>query len=185
MSQLFFQDDYYSIYASERGIDYISMRSEVLIVPLTHQGEVILTIEPSVAFGVPTLVLPGGVIEPGETHEQTALRELQEEIGYTAERLDFLGKVRPFSKYVALESFIYLARELVPSKFQGDEDHPILMEQVSLKDFEHLITSGWLLDARIMAALLMTRHFLGIHNNEVSSGIPKCVRKSLEARIQR
>ena len=108
MSQLFFQDKYYSIYTSERGVDYIVVRSEVLIVPLTHQREVILTIEPSVAFGEPTLVLPGGVTEPGESHERTALRELQEEIGYTAKRLDFLGEVRPFSKYVALQK-LYLS----------------------------------------------------------------------------
>ncbi len=171
MSQLFFQDDYYSIYTSEQGIDYIRMRSEVLIVPLTHQGKVILTIEPSVAFGEPTLVLPGGVTELDETHEQTALRELQEEIGYTAKRLDFLGEVRPFSKYIAIQSFIYLARELVPSKLQGDEDYPIRMEQVPLKDFEHLIISGRLLDARIIAALFMTRSFLGVYNEGRESHI--------------
>ena len=108
MSQLFFQDNYYSIYTSERGVDYIAVRSEVLIVPLARQSEVILTIEPSVAFGEPTLVLPGGVVELGKSHEQTALRELQEEIGYTAKRLDFLGEARPFSKYVALQK-LYLS----------------------------------------------------------------------------
>jgi ADP-ribose diphosphatase len=161
MSQLFFQDDYYSIYTHGQRIDHIRMRSnEVLIVPFTSQGEVIMTIEPSAAFGELTLVLPGGAVEPDETHEQTALRELQEEIGYTAERLNFLSEVRPFSKYIALQSFIYLARELVPSKLQGDEDYPILVEQVPLKNFECLITSGRLLDARVIAALFMTRSFL-------------------------
>ncbi len=178
MSQLFFQDKYYSIYTSERGVDYIAVRSEVLIVPLARQREVILTIEPSVAFGEPTLVLPGGVTEPGESHERTALRELQEEIGYTAKRLDFLGEVRPFSKYIALQSFIYLARELVPSKLQGDERYPILVRQVPLKDFECLITSKQMLDARVIAALFLARSFLenadvsvlDIHS-EVSGGL--------------
>src|SRR5436190_16139506 len=141
MSQLFFHDNYYSIYTSRRGIDSIRMRNEVLVVPLTRQEEVILTTEPSAAFGGSTLVLPGGMAERGETHEQAALRELQEEIGYTAVRLDFLNEVRPFSKYIALQSFIYLARELVPSKLQGDEDYPIPIAQVPLKDFEYLITS--------------------------------------------
>src|SRR5438105_13434110 len=112
MSQLFFQDDYYSIYTTDRNIAYIQMRSEILLVPLTDQREVILTLESSVAFGEPTLILPGGVAEPNETHEQTALRELQEEIGFTAARLDFLGELRPLSKYFALQSFLYLAREL-------------------------------------------------------------------------
>ncbi len=160
VSQLFFHDNYYSIYTSGRSIDYIRIRSEVLVVPLTQQKEVILTIEPSTTSDRSTLILPGGVIEQGETHEQTALRELQEEIGYTAERLDFLSEVRPFSKYITLRSFIYLASDLVPSKLQGDEAYPILAEQVPLKDFEDLITSGQLLDARVIAALFLTRSFL-------------------------
>lgn len=160
MSHLFFQDDYYSIYTHDKCIECVHIRNEVLIVPVTHQGAIIATIEPSIAFGGITLVLPGGVTEPGETHEQTALRELQEEIGYTANRLDFLGEVRPFSKYIALQSFIYLARELVPSKLQGDEDYPILTEQVPVKDLKRLITSGKLLDARIIAAFFMACSFL-------------------------
>jgi ADP-ribose diphosphatase len=160
MSHLFFQDNYYSIYTSKQSIDYIRVRNEVLVVPLTYQGNVIFTIEPSIAFGGSTFILPGGVTELDEAHEQTALRELQEEIGYTALRLDFLGEVRPFSKYIALQSFIYLARELVPSQLQGDERYPILTEQVQLKDLERLITSGQLLDARIIAALFLVRDFL-------------------------
>src|SRR5207302_3299781 len=102
----------------------------------------------------------GGIAEQGETHEQAALRELQEEIGYTAVRLDFLSEVRPFSKYITLQSFIYLARELVPSKLQGDEEYPIAIKQVPLKEFECLITSGRLLDAPTIAALFMARSFL-------------------------
>jgi 8-oxo-dGTP pyrophosphatase MutT (NUDIX family) len=160
MSQLFFQDDHYSIYTNKQSIDYIRIRDEVLVIPLTHQREIILISEPSVAFGKPTLVLPGGATEQGETHEQTALRELQEEIGYTTMSLDFLGEVRPFSKYIALQSFIYIAHELIPSKLQGDEDYPILVEQVPLKDFKHLITCGRLLDARVIAALFLAYNFL-------------------------
>ena len=163
MSQLFFQDDYYSIYTSGRNIDYIQMRNEVLIVPLMDTQEVILTIEPSIAFGEPTLILPGGVTEPNETHEQTALGELQEEIGFTAAHLDFLGEIRPLSKYFALQSFIYLARELTPSKLEGDEDYSILMERVLLKDFEQLIAEKRLVDAHIIAALFMARSFLEAH----------------------
>jgi 8-oxo-dGTP pyrophosphatase MutT (NUDIX family) len=160
MSKLFFQDDYYSVYTNGQCVDYIGIKSEVLVVPLTCQEEIILINEPSVAFGKTTLVLPGGAIELGEAHEQTALRELQEEIGYTAMCLNFLGEVRPFSKYIALRSFIYIAQELVPSKLQGDENYSILTEQVPLKEFKHLITSGRLLDARVITALFLACNFL-------------------------
>lgn len=162
MSQLFFQDDYYSIYTNRRCIDYIHIKDEIIVLPLTRQKDVLLINEYSVAFGKQTLILPGGVTEQGETHEQTALRELQEEIGYTAMHLDFLGEVHPFSKDIALQSFIYIAHELVPSKLQGDEDYPISIEPVPLKEFKHLITCGRLLDARVIAALFLACSFLEV-----------------------
>lgn len=36
-------------------------------------------------------VLPKGTVEPGETHEQTALREVREETGVSAEIIDYIG----------------------------------------------------------------------------------------------
>ncbi len=162
MSNLFFQDRYFAIYTSpdSQEISWIRTHNEALIIPLTDQGEVLLTIEPSVAFQAPTLILPGGTVEPEEPPEQTALRELQEEIGFTAARLDFLGELRPWSKYLALQSFLYLARGLTPSRLVGDEAYSILVEAVPLADFERLIQAGRLLDARVIAALYLARAFL-------------------------
>lgn len=56
-----------------------------------------MTVEPSAAFGEPTLILPGGETEPGEPHNVTANRELQEEIGYKARRqlCDALASAHP------------------------------------------------------------------------------------------
>ena len=165
MNDLFFQDKYYSIYMNRetQQISSIHSHNEVLIVPLLDQNTVLLTIEPSDAFNEPTLILPGGAIEAGETFEQTALRELQEEIDYTATQLNFLCELRPWSKYLAVQSFLYLARNLTPSSLPGDENYPILVEQISLHDFERLIFEGRLRDARVIAALALTRNYLQTH----------------------
>src|SRR5215471_3670204 len=99
MSHLFFQDQHYAIYTDpeDKAITSIRANNEVLVVPLTSHREVLLTIEPSPAFSSPTLILPGGTVEPTESLEQTALRELQEEAGYTASDLQWLGEMRPWS----------------------------------------------------------------------------------------
>jgi 8-oxo-dGTP pyrophosphatase MutT (NUDIX family) len=130
------QGDYFSIHLDADGIEFVRTGDEVLIIPLTAGGQVILTLEPSAAFGQPTLILPGGETEPGEPHAETANRELQEEIGYQAGRLDFLGELRPYSKYLTVRSFVYLARELTPSRLKGDEEYEISVEQVLLEKFE-------------------------------------------------
>ncbi len=162
MSHLFFQDAYFAIYmdATKQQITCIRTHNEALIVPVTDQGEALLTIEPSAAFQTPTLLLPGGIIEPNEAPEQAAQRELQEEIGFTAAQLDFLGEMRPWSKYLACQSFLYLARGLTPSHLEGDENYPILVEAVPLADFERLIQARRLFDARVIAALYLARAFL-------------------------
>lgn len=161
MTTTAYQGTYFAIRLDEHGNEFVAVReNEVLIVPLTEEGEVILTIEPSSAFDEPTLILPGGSIEAGEAMEATAARELQEEIGYAPGRLTYLGELRPSTKYFTTRSFVYLGRDLTPSILQGDEDYEILQERIPLATFEQLIATGRLTDARVIAALYMTRGFL-------------------------
>ncbi len=155
-----YEGPYFSILLDARGEEYVYTRDEVLVVPLLDEGTVILAIEPSSAFGEPVLLLPGGTAEPDESLVETANRELREEAGYKAGTLDFLGELRPFSKYMAVRSFIYLARDLVASPLVGDETFEIGNELVPLAGFEQLIAAQRLFDARAIAALYMARHFL-------------------------
>ncbi len=113
MGELLFQVDYFSLQTDATGNEYVaSSGDEVLVVPLTGEDEVILTIEPSPAFGEPTLILPGGETKPDVANAEMANLELQEEIGCRAKQLDYLGELRPWSKYLAVHSFLYLARDL-------------------------------------------------------------------------
>jgi ADP-ribose diphosphatase len=134
---------------------------EALIAPLASDGDVLLSVEPAPAFnGESTLILPGGIVEPNETPSAAANRELQEEIGYKAGRLDLLGELRPYSKYLSVRSFVYLARDLSPGRLTGDEGYEIEVERVPLGDFESLIVDGRLRDARVIAALFLARNFV-------------------------
>lgn len=159
--QTVFQGQYFSICRDAEGSEYVACGDEVLVVALTGQGEVLLTREPAPAFGEPALVLPGGQTEPDEPHPETANRELQEETGFKAGRMDFLGELRPFSKYLAVRSFVYLARDLSPSRLPGDEGYEIEVVRLPLADFESWAAAGRLLDARVIAALYRARSFSG------------------------
>ncbi len=135
-----------------------------MIVPVTPSGEAILIQEPT-AYGDDhrTLFLPGGSIEPEEEIAAAAHRELQEEIGFDAARLEFLGQVRAWAKYMDAGINLFLARDLSPSRLQGDETYPIVQEYVSLASFEQWIASGRLLDASTISGLFLARQWLAKH----------------------
>jgi len=145
---------------AERGEYVASAGDEVLIVALNAAGEVLLAREPAAAFGEPVLILPGGQVEMGVSNAEMANRELQEELGYRAARLDSLGELLPWAKYLAVRSFVYLGRDLHESSLPGDETYAIGLERVALADFETLIDTGRLRDARAIAALYLARRYL-------------------------
>ncbi|HRW10267.1 MAG TPA: NUDIX domain-containing protein [Caldilineaceae bacterium] len=161
MSQVLHASDWFSIRTNAKGDEYVaSTGDEVLVVALTANGDVLLSIEPSAAFSEPTLILPGGQVEPNVPNAEMANRELQEEIGYRANQLDFLGELHPWSKYLAVRTFVYLARDLQESSLPGNEEYEIGVESVPLSSFETLIVGGRLRDARVIAALFLARTFL-------------------------
>ena len=106
------------------------------------------------------MILPGGKIELDEHNAVTANRELQEEAGFAAHRLMFLGELLPWSKYLAVRSYIYLGQDLTASQLIGDEDYAIGVEYVPLAEFEAWIADGRIKDARVISALYMARTFL-------------------------
>ncbi|HEY7092509.1 MAG TPA: NUDIX domain-containing protein [Ktedonobacterales bacterium] len=147
-----------------------SSGDEVLVVALASglasADEVLLSREPSAAFGGSTILLPGGEIEPGEDQKVAANRELQEELGWAASQLDFLGEVRPWSKYLNARSYIYLARGLTESRLPGDEQYAIEPVRILLSEVDALIRNRTLLDARVIAGLFLARAFLDRERGE-------------------
>ena len=160
---MFEENPYFTMDRDEHDTFYIRCDDEVLTIPVDEHGNVLLAIEPAPAFGQDVRVFSGGTVEPGESHETTANRELREELGYAAGRLDFLGELWPWSKYLTVRSFVYLARDLVASSLPGDEDYAIGVERAPLADFEALIATGQLRDARVIAGLYLARAYFQRH----------------------
>ena len=67
----------------------------VHVLALTPDGEILMVRQYRPAVETFTMEFPSGHVEPGETPEQCAKRELQEETGYTADRFELLGRLNP------------------------------------------------------------------------------------------
>lgn len=64
----------------------------VAIAAFTDDNKMVLTKQYRHPFGKVIFDIPAGGIEEGETVEQAALRELEEETGYTAKKLEWIGR---------------------------------------------------------------------------------------------
>jgi 8-oxo-dGTP pyrophosphatase MutT (NUDIX family) len=67
----------------------------LLVFPHADHAHIVLTVRSDSVRHGGQVSLPGGVVDPGETFEQTALREAQEEIGLSADGVRLLGALTP------------------------------------------------------------------------------------------
>lgn len=153
------QDRWFSLWADDDGVTYVHCDDGVVVVPLTADGCVLLAVERSPAFDRESLGLVGGEAEEGEPLAETANRELQEEIGWRAGRIDYLGELHPF-RYLDTRQHAFLARDLTPSKLEGDELYPVGIHKVPLASWADLCAGGELHDATAIAALGLAERYL-------------------------
>jgi ADP-ribose pyrophosphatase len=134
--------------------EVVEHRPAVAIVPLTAAGKILLVRQERTPVGAALLEIPAGVIEPDEEPELSAQRELQEEIGMRAGRLERLAGFWVAPGYTTEYIHVYLATDLMPGRLPGDEDESITVEEHTLEDVLAMIARGELEDAKTLVGLL-------------------------------
>ena len=86
----------------------------VMVAAVTDQQEIILVREYAAGTERYELQLPKGIVEADESSAQAANRELAEETGYAARKLEFIQCLRVSPGYFQHETDLILATELIP-----------------------------------------------------------------------
>jgi ADP-ribose pyrophosphatase len=124
------------------------------VVPLFPNGDVLLVKQLRYPMLESLLELPAGKIDPGETPEATAHRELAEEVGYTSGKLRKITEFYTTPGFCDERLFLYLAEELEPcEKMQNDEDEEIEIVRASLKVLQEMIKTGEIVDAKTIIGI--------------------------------
>ncbi|MDA0734995.1 MAG: NUDIX hydrolase [Chloroflexi bacterium] len=134
--------------------------NSVCIVPIDHNGDVVLVRQYRTPVKGALLELPAGGVEEGEVSEETVQRELQEEIGYRAGKLQHLSNFWLAPGWCDEYMHTYLATDLIESKLVGDDDENIVVERVSLDRALELIGNGEIEDVKSIAGLLLAMRVL-------------------------
>lgn len=126
----------------------------VNIIPITSEGEIVCVQQFRHGSQDVTLEIPGGLIDPGETPLEAALRELREETGYCAPTARQLGVVSPNPATHANRCYTFLAQnvtlEATPHFDATEECERIL---IPLHELKRLAGAGFVHHALVLAAL--------------------------------
>jgi ADP-ribose pyrophosphatase len=123
------------------------------VVPLKHDGTVLLIRQFRHAAGGFIYEIPAGKLHPGEDPTVCAARELEEEIGYRAGRLDLLSSIFTAPGFTDEVIHIYKATELTTGRQHLDRDEILEIIEVSLLESIRMIEAGTIRDAKSIVGL--------------------------------
>lgn len=136
----------------------------VVIVPVSANGEVHLLRQYRAPVGENLVEIPAGTRDvPGEPPEQTAHRELKEEMGFVADTLTLLARVYNSPGFCTEETYIYLATGLHQCEAEREGPEEMYMEvlRLPLDDAIGLCTTGVIHDAQTIIGLMLAQRCLG------------------------
>jgi len=126
----------------------------VAIVPLVDGQSVCLVRNHRCAVGSELIELPAGTLEPGEPPAATAHRELAEETGYRAGRMELLAEFYTSPGILDERMYLYLATELVPGPAAPEPGERLQPIVVAWDEAMAMLRRGEIRDAKTLAGLL-------------------------------
>ena len=125
----------------------------VNVIPITADEQVVMIRQYRHGSGEITLEIPGGLVEPGDTPEKAASRELLEETGYQAEEWKKIGVVNPNPAIFSNRCHTFFARNLTKAGSPTlDQTEDIDVVILPLSDIPRLIRNGVIDHALVIAA---------------------------------
>lgn len=132
----------------------------VLIVPMLDSETVLLVREYGAGVEDYQLALPKGAMDPGEDALQAANRELMEEVGYGARRLELIKCLSLSPAYMEHDINVVLAEDLYEKRLPGDEPEPLEVVPWAIQDLAALMVRDDFTEGRSVAALYLVRDLL-------------------------
>lgn len=125
----------------------------VVILPVDPEGNILLVRQFRHAVNQELLELPAGSIDPGETPEEAAIRELREETGFSPGRLERLGGFYSAPGYCTEFLHFFRATQLRREPLEAEDTEGIELEPTDPANIPGLISSGIIRDAKSIAGL--------------------------------
>lgn len=144
----------------ETKYDIIEHGGSVILVPVDADGNLLFVRQYRHAAGQDLLELPAGTLEAGEDPAVCAAREIREETGFAAGKLEKIGEFYLAPGYSTEFMIVYLARDLAYDPLEADADEFLTLEKIPVQQALEMAERGEIPDAKSLAALLLARQYL-------------------------
>lgn len=135
--------------------DFIGHKGAAAVVAVNEEGKLLMVRQYRNALDRETLEIPaGGLNSVEEPTDVAAARELEEETGYKAGKLELLMTIRTTVAFCNEKIDIYVATDLKPSRQNLDEDEFIGVETYSIEELAQMVYDCKIQDGKTVAALM-------------------------------
>jgi ADP-ribose pyrophosphatase len=148
----------------ETRLEIIEHGGSVVLIPIDSDGNMLFVRQYRHAVGQDLLELPAGTRDGDEPLEECAAREIREETGMEAGKLQKIGQFYLAPGYSSEFMAVYLATELKENPLDADDDEFLDVEKIPLKQAIEMAERGDVPDAKSLAALLLAKPYLKIEN---------------------
>jgi len=142
-------------------MDIVHHPGAAAVVPFASADEVLLIRQYRHAAGGTILEVPAGKLDAGEAPAVCAARELEEESGYRAGRLEPLGRIWTTPGFTDEVIHLFAAFDLEPTPRRPEDDEVIEVIRMPFTEALDLVWRGELRDAKSALALLHAAHRSG------------------------
>lgn len=144
----------------EATFEIVEHGGSVVMLPIDEAGNVIFVRQYRHAAQTDLLELPAGTRDGAESYEACAAREMREETGMAAARLEKVGEFYLAPGYSTEFMVVFVARDLAPDPLPTDADEFLETERIPVREAVRMAEHGLVPDAKSLAAMLMSRPVL-------------------------
>ncbi|MFD2371856.1 NUDIX domain-containing protein [Brevibacillus sp. GCM10020057] len=133
--------------------EIVHHQGAVAVMPITDDGKLVAVRQFRKPLERTIVEIPAGKLEPGEEPLSCAIRELEEETGYVAKKMELLSSFYTSPGFADELLHVYVATGLTKGESRPDEDEFVDVLELTLAEARELHRSGEIRDAKTVVAL--------------------------------
>lgn len=130
------------------------------IIPITDDGSMVLVRQFRKPIEKNLLEIPAGKIEINEEPKETALRELSEETGYMANKMEYLFEFYTSPGFSDEKIYLFLATNLLKGEANPENDEYIEVEKLKIEDLVDMVEKGEINDSKTIISILCAEKYI-------------------------